>query len=376
MHLNRPSSPGLYGFETMMAEREINQAWSGSPVLQPAPAGVATKPPWKPFRDPARIWLNGEKLPSPRYYDEMRGTFTARQAIRWMEEHRDEPFALWVSFPDPHSPFDFPIDMAAQFPAASFAVPRVGPEDAGQIPLIFRNLSPEAKQGIQAAYYTSVAMLDRNVGEVLDTLRRLNLEDDTLVVYLADHGYCIGQHGRFEKHCGYEPALRVPLIIRFPGRARRGAVVEALTEHVDVTATIADLLGLGPLPGQQGTSLRPHLEGKTAPARPHITSQYLENEETFLSSPAWKFIHCSGQRKRGDGYETDRPTPGRYIRLYDRKRDPGEFTDVAAKYPEVVQRMQELVLERYRATHPDAAAEPKNLPAPEAIDFYVRPRDV
>ncbi|MCA2963905.1 MAG: sulfatase [Acidobacteriota bacterium] len=375
MHLNRPSSPGLYGFETMMAEREINQAWSGSPVLQPAPAGVATKPPWKPFRDPARIWLNGEKLPYPRYYDEMRGTFTARQATRWMEEHREEPFALWVSFPDPHSPFDFPIDMAAQFPAASFAVPRVGPEDAGQIPLIFRNLSPEDKQGIQAAYYTSVAMLDRNVGEVLDTLRRLNLEDDTLVVYLADHGYCIGQHGRFEKHCGYEPALRVPLIIRFPGRARRGATVEALTEHVDVTATLADMLGLGPLPGQHGTSLRPHLEGKKAPGRTHITSQYLENEEAFLSSPDWKFIHCSGKRKRGDGYETDRPTPGRYIRLYDRKRDPGEFTDVAAKYPEVVRQMQDLVLKRYRATHPDAAAEPTNLPAPEAIDFYVRPRD-
>jgi hypothetical protein len=135
------------------------------------------------------------------------------------------------------------------------------------------------------------------------------------------------------------------------------------------------MLGIGALPGQQGKSLRPYLEGKKSPGRTHITSQYLENEETFLSSPDWKFIHCSGRRKRTDGYETERPTPGRYIRLYDRKRDPGEFTDVAAKYPEVVARMQGLVLERYRATHPDAAGEPKNLPAPEAIDFYVRPRD-
>ena len=78
---------------------------------------------------------------------------------------------------------------------------------------------------------------------------------------------------------------------------------------------------------------------------------------------------------RTDGYETDKPTPGRYMKLYDRKRDPGEFADVAAKHPEVVKKMQKLVLERYRTTHPEANKEPKGLPAEEAIDFYVRPRD-
>jgi len=373
MHLNRASAPGLYGFDTMMTEADINKAWNGSPVQRKVEG--KTKPVWRPFRDPARIWLNAEKLPFPRYYEEMRGTFTARQAVGWLEKYKDDPFALWVSFPEPHSPYDFPVDMAAQFPAATFTAPKVGPEDAGQIPLIFRDLSVEEKQGIQAAYYTSVAMLDRNIGDVLDALRRLNLEQDTFVVYLADHGYCVGQHGRFEKHCGYEPALRVPLIIRYPGRVRKGAVVQVLTEHIDVTATITDMMGIGALPGQQGQSLRPFLEGKKAPGRTHVFSQYLENEEVFVSSGEWKFIQCSGQRKRTDGYETDKPTPGRYVRLYDRKRDPGEFTDVAAKHPEVVKKMQNLVLDRYRKTHPEANKEPKGLPAEEAIDFYVRPRD-
>ena len=115
--------------------------------------------------------------------------------------------------------------------------PRVGPEDAWQIPLIFRDLTGNDKRGIIAAHYTSVAFLDRNVGRVLETLRRLNLEDNTYVIYMADHGYDLGQHGRFEKHCGFDPALRIPLIMRFPGRIRSGVVAD-LTEHVDISATM------------------------------------------------------------------------------------------------------------------------------------------
>jgi choline-sulfatase len=308
----------------------------------------------------------------------MRGTFTARKAAEWLHAHKDdaEPFALWVSFPEPHSPYDFPIDLKDRYDPKTFEVPKVGPEDAWQVPKIFRELSASDKQGIAAAYYTSVASLDRNIGDVLATLEKLGQARNTFVVYMADHGYCLGQHGRFEKHCGYEPALRVPLIMRFPGRIQRGKAVAHFTEHIDVPATITDMMRLDRLPVQHGQSLRPYLEGRSAgQARSSIFSQYLENEEVFTAGDRWKFIFCSGRRARTDGYEIDNPTPGRYIRLYDRKSDPGEFTDVAGKHPEVVQAMQKSILERFRATHPDAASEPKGLPDPEAIEFYVRPRD-
>src|SRR5262249_53931009 len=161
-------------------------------------------------------------------------------------------------------------------------------------------------------YYTSVSFLDRNVGVVLDKLRHLGLEENTFVVYIADHGYSLGQHGRFEKHCCYNPALRVPLIMRFPGRIQRG-VVQDFTESIDVAPTILDLLGAEALPIMHGRSLRPYLEGRrpTAP-RDHIFSQYLENEEACVRTDRYKFILCSGKRKREDGYETDNPTPGQY----------------------------------------------------------------
>lgn len=374
MHFNRPAEAGLHGFDVMMTEDEITRKWLAE--VNPRPVSVPAKPAqWRPFRDPARIWLNADKLPFARYDEDARGTFIARKAIQYLEENRARPFALWTSFQEPHSPFDFPVEDRDLFPASRFSVPRVGREDAWQIPKVFRDLSDDDKRGIAAAYYTSVAFLDRNVGRVLDALRRLRLEEDTFVVYMADHGYDLGQHGRFEKHCGYEPALRVPLIMRYPGRLRSG-VVRDLTEHIDVPATIVDVMGLDPLPVTHGQSLRPYLEGR-APQHPrdHIFSEYLENEEAYVKTSEWKYILCSGKRARKDGYEIDNPTPGRYRRLYNLRNDPGEFTDVAQKHPEMVAEFERRMLDRFRATHPDRELEPQRLSREEAIEFYLRPRD-
>ncbi len=376
MHFNRPAEPGLHGFDVMMTEGETTKAWKAEVKPKPVPGEIRTKPAqWKPFQDPARIWLNGDKLPFACYDADMRGTFIGRNVIRYLEENRNKQFALWASFQEPHSPFDFPVEDRTLFDETRFQPPRVGPEDAWQIPLIFRDLSDADKRGIIAAYYTSVAFLDRNVGRVLDALRRLNLDDNTYVVYMADHGYDLGQHGRFEKHCGYDPALRVPLIMRFPGRIRQGVVAD-MTEHIDVSATICDMMGIEPMEAMHGQSLRPYLEGRPMEKRrDHIFSEYLENEEAYIRTPEWKYILCSGKRVRGDGYQTDRPTPGRYRRLYDLTNDPGEFTDVTAKHPELVERFEGLMMERFRATHPDRDQEPQRLSRTEAIEFYLRPRD-
>ena len=220
-----------------------------------------------------------------------------------------------------------------------------------------------------------MSFLDWNVGRVLNALRRRNLDENTYVVYMADHGYDLGHHGRFEKHCGYDPAMRVPLLMRWPGRIRKG-VAGDLTEHVDVTATITDMMQIDPLPVSHGQSLRPYLEtGRSSAPRDHIFSEYLENEEAYIRTPEWKHILCSGKRKRTDGYEVANPTPGRYRRLYHLTTDPDEMTDVAAKNANVVDRLESLMLERFRATHPERDAEPQRLSRAEAIEFYLRPRD-
>ncbi len=326
MHFIKPGVPGMHGLDIVHTEDVLTREWREQVKPRPIPASIPTKPlPWRPLKDPARIWLNADKLPYPCYDPDMRASFQLGEVDRFLEKYKDKPFALWVSFLEPHSPFDFPVEYAAKYSASQFRVLEVGPEDAWQIPLIFRDLSPADKQGIAAAYYTCVEFLDRNIGRVLRKLAQLNLDNNTFVVYMADHGYDLGQHGRFEKHCGYDPALRVPLLMRYPGRIRPG-VIHDMTEHIDVPATITDMMELERLPIQHGRSLRPYLERRPINPRDHIFSEYLENEEAYIRTDGWKFIYCTGKRARKDGYITDNPTPGRYRILFDLKSDPGRVS--------------------------------------------------
>jgi arylsulfatase A-like enzyme len=252
----------------------------------------------------------------------------------------------------------------------------VGLDDFHQIPLIFRDLTPEDKQGIIASYYTAVSFLDRNVGEVLQALKDANLENDTLVIYMADHGYSLGQHGRFEKHVCYEPALRVPLIFRWPGQIGSGKVVREFTESIDVPPTLVEMLGAEPFVVNHGRSLKNYLRtGHDPNPRQLIFSEYLENEEACIKTARWKLIHCSGKRLRRDGYLTDNPLPGRYAQLFDQQEDPDEFTNVASQHPDVVQQLSAEMLRVFRSTHPDANVEPSGLKSDPAIDWYLRPRD-
>ena len=375
MHFNQPGKPGLHGFDVAVTEDVLNRRWRAEHRAKPIPAGVPGRGQWQPFRTPAREWLNARAEPFARLDFDMKPSFQVRLVREYLEANRDNPFALWVSFHEPHSPFDFPVEDWKHFNPERFPVPPLGAEDGWQIPLIYRDLSDEEKRGIIAAYYTSARCLDRNLGKVLDLLREFNLDENTLVVYTSDHGYSLGQHGRFEKHCGYDPALRVPLMMRWPGRIREG-VVSDLTEHIDLGPTVLDMLSVEPLPVQHGQSLRPYLERGSHPnARDWVFSELLENEECYARSANWTYIYCSGKRVRTDGYKTENPTPGRYQKLYDLVEDPGEFTDVSERHPEVVQDFQQKLLQRYRDTHPEAATEPKQGSLEDQLDFYVRPRD-
>ncbi len=375
MHFQKQPFPGQHGFDIPVTEYAVDTRWKQMQDYRRPPANLPTKPVWRPLKDPARIWLNADNLPFPRYYDGMKGTWIANQACQYLEQKRDRPFALWVSFMEPHSPFDFPVEDLNQRSPSEFPVPRVGPEDDWQIPLIFRDLRDRDKQGINAAYYTSVHFMDRNIGVVLDKVRALGLDENTYVVYTADHGYCLGQHGRIEKHCGYEPALRVPLMMRYPGRFQP-RVIRDLTEHVDLPTTILDVLGAEALPINHGRSLRHYLETGSDPTpKDHIFSEYLENEEAYIRTHRYKFIYCSGKRARREGYVTLDPTPGRYTRLYDLETDPGEFHDISRDHPDLVKQFELEMLATFRRTHPEVRVEPRNLNNEEALDWYLRPPD-
>ncbi|HOJ62082.1 MAG TPA: sulfatase-like hydrolase/transferase [bacterium] len=373
MHFN---STRAHGFDVRL-DLGDHQGFLTQHPPRPVPAGIEVLPVWKPFQDPARIWLNGSYLPYGAFDKDYSGTWFARQGQQFLRGHTQTPFFLMVSFYEPHSPFRFPIEYRGRFDPASFAVPQPGPEDDWQIPEIFRNLTDEEKRHIIAAYYTSTEFMDHNVGRILDTLEETGLDDNTLVIYLGDNGYSLGQHGRFEKHTMYEESVRAPLIIRLPGQERFDQQEDALVEFIDLFPTIMEFCGGTPPPEVEGRSLLPLLEGKTERGHEPVFSEYYDNEEAMIRTREYKFIYSTGRRERQDGYKTGFPLSGRTRRLYDLRNDPQEMTNLAGgeKYRELIIHFQQEMLRRFEASHPLASQIPPDLTLEDALDYYLTWRE-
>ena len=151
---------------------------------------------------------------------------------------------------------------------------------------------------------------------------------------------------------------------------------EISAEHVDLSATILDVLGAKPFEIQHGQSLTPYLERRSHPtARSWIFSEYLENEEAYIRTRDYKFVYCTGKRARQEGYITDNPTPGRYTRLYDLRSDPDEFHDRSSKSPELVAKFTTQMAMKFRKTDPRAAQIPRSASDNELLDHCLRPPD-
>jgi arylsulfatase A-like enzyme len=370
MHFNGPLA---HGFQERLDIPQWNQWLHAHP-----PDGGDKRRPWRPFADPASVWLNAGSHDSGLPQASMDSTYFADQAIEYLNRRRDDPFFLVVSFYDPHSPFRYPRELAGKYRPDEFTAPPVSEEDQRHRPLLFKDLTDHDAQGIQAAYYTSVNYLDSQVGRVLDALEASGQASNTLVVYLGDNGYMLGEHGRFEKHCFYEPAVRVPLLMRWAGHLPAGRTVDVMVEFVDIFPTVLELLGIASPGDLHGNSLGPLMRGAPgAIGRDVVFSEYLENEEAMVRSERFKLIVGTGNRKRLDGYVTADPTPGPYMRLFDEAADPGETKDLSrepAMRPVLENLLDRLYL-RLATTRDGTKPVPPGLSKIEAIHWCLIPRD-
>lgn len=373
MHFN---SPRKHGFE-LRIDREDYLPWLArqNPGVPSESQRVQGK--WRPFIDPARIWLNSDCLPMGLADGHMDAAYFAQQAADYIAEKRERPFFLMVSFYEPHSPYYFPLEYRDRHDPARFTVPTIGPEDDAQIPMVFRDLSEREKQGIAAAYYTSVEYVDANVGRVLAALDRSGQRDDTIVVYLGDHGYMLGQHGRFEKHSSYEEAVRVPFVLSYPRRIAAGRVSHAFVELVDLAPTIYNLCGL-PVPAAvQGRSLSELLAGRTVKHREHVIVEYAPNDEVMIRDGDWKLVYERGAQRRTDGYDIAGALVPHQFRLYDLTADPEELHNVAsAANAAIMARLAERLVEHLSTTARQVELVPRTSDPLALLDYLVQSRDV
>ena len=207
--------------------------------------------------------------------DEQPDGRTAAAAIRSIEElsGAGKPWLVAAGFHRPHDPFHAPRKYFELYPRNALRLHHdaVGLSNAVAMALPagwladFAKFTDDDRLDFFRAYLAGVSFMDAQVGRLLDTLDRLKLWDNTLVIFLGDHGYHLGERGWWNKNTLFDRSCRAPLLIAAPG-VKGGQVCRSLVEFVDLYPTVADFCGLKTPHLLAGLSLRPVLAD---PARPH-----------------------------------------------------------------------------------------------------------
>ena len=270
----------------------------------------------------------------------------ANRAIQYLERYRDKQFFLAVGFVKPHSPptapkkfFDWydpdkiplPPDFAPR-PGAPPGFPDISISKRNADLFIGRDASPREAREMIRAYYASTSFMDAQVGRVIEALDRLGLRDNTIIVFWGDHGYHLGEKGKWSKaYSLFDIALRVPLIIAVPRGKQQ--VSERTVQLLDMYPTLADLCGLQPPPGNEGHTLAPLLHNPNASW----------NHPAFSVTLFQGKLGRSVRTERWHYVEWDEGRAGSM--LFANTRDPNELKNLATDpaYAKTVREMKDLL---------------------------------
>jgi len=345
-----PYLPLQHGFDEYLGLPYSNDMWPIDYDGKPLPADH-----WKAKTYPSLPLIDGnetvEIIDTLAEQDMLTTLFTER-AVSFIEKNADRPFFLYL----PHSMVHVPLGVSEKFRGSS-------------------------EQGL---YGDAMQEVDWSVGQVLDTLDRLNLADNTLVIYTSDNGPWMnyGNHAgsafplREGKGTMFEGGCRVPCVMRWPGRIAAGREIGSMAGTIDILPTIAAITGAEvPVLPVDGLNMLPLLTGEAeAPPRDEYWFYYGRQLQAVRKGK-WKlhlpheYRSYEGVRAGNDGY------PGPYEKgrigyaLFDMETDPGELRDLADLHPKVVEDLKQ-VAERARAELGDGerrgagAREPARLDRP------------
>jgi len=281
------------------------------------------------YRDGQRVDVN------PNEYSN--DLFT-RDAMSFIEQSDNRPFFIYLNYTVPHAELRVPDDSIApfrgRFPEKAFVnaaadAKETGPDEP--------SLGYRSQPTPHAAFAGMVSRMDRDVGRILDLLRTRGVDQRTLVLFTSDNGPHQegGADPEFFKSSGglhgikrdmYEGGIRVPMIASWPGTIAPGTSTTYAAAHWDLFPTFAELAGAKAPTGLDGKSIVPVLQGK--PMEPHDFLYWEFHERGFQQAVRmgkWKAVRLA----------KDKP-----LELYDLAADPTEFTDVAAKHPDVVAQIE------------------------------------
>lgn len=259
-------------------------------------------------------------------------TITAVQATETLEalgRLKDQKFILTCSFHCPHVPITPSEPYASMYKHDQMITPVSIHDNRNNSPykskpLEFSYSDPGKVKFMAANYYAFVTEIDDWVGRILDKLDELKLADNTLVIFVSDHGEMLGAHGMRGKFCFYEESVRVPFIIRFPGKIKPGQIIKTPVSILNIFPTILDYAGLKNIP-TDGYSLKPVMEG-AAPKYDFAVSEWTWTNPSvpslMIRTMDWKLM--TTHRSGGKDVEA----------LFDLKNDPYELNNLLGSNPE------------------------------------------
>ncbi len=296
-----------------------------------------------------RVWAN--EIPAELHYT----NWMTERAIAALRRFKTEgrPFFLWHSYPDPHPPYTAPRPWCDMYDPADVPPPNRREGELDDLPPHYRlqfeqrfltsgcmgltDIPEEHIRRMRAMTYGMVSQVDHHVGLILEELDRLGLAENTVVVFMSDHGRCLGDHWMDNMPpAHYNETLRMPSLWRYPGAFPTGIICDALVSHLDFAPTILELAGLpipeGPAPptpeserqrpSWPGQSLMPLLTGSTDSVQDSVIAELDEDYlgfqlRTLITRDHWLTVYGGG-RDIGELYDLkDDPQ-----QLYNRWDDP------------------------------------------------------
>ncbi|MHC4646769.1 MAG: arylsulfatase [Planctomycetota bacterium] len=246
------------------------------------------------------------------------------KAVSFIERHREDPFFLYLAYTLPHFS-DYPKDSPDHY-----MVPSDEPYTDKDWPQIAKN------------YAAMISRMDRDVGRIMELIKKLGIDENTIVFFTSDNGAYLGSAPPREffesndmlrggKRDLYEGGIRIPMIARWTGKAPAGRVSEQVWAFWDFMPTAAELAGLPAPKGIDGISMLPVLLGKAQKSHDYLYWDYGHVRKTYK------------QAVRMDDWKGVRIGAGSPVELYNLKDDPGESNNVASDNPEIVRKIEEIM---------------------------------
>ena len=272
------------------------------------------------YTDPM-LNVNGQRRTFPGYSTDV----LTDLALEWLGQKRDKPFLLYLSFKAPHFPFEpaprhkgrydkFPVPYPPTMANTEenyatqprwvrerrYGIHGVDHMETGR----FDNDPVPSFENLYRRFAEAVHTVDENVGRVVKAIEAAGLREHTLLVYMGDNGFALGEHGFYDKRDAFETSIRVPLLAWAPGTIKPGTVVTQMVQNIDIAPSLLEAAGVSApvnTPRMDGRSFWPLLQGRTVTWRSHILYEY-HWEWNFPATPTtfalrtdrWKYIYYHG----------------------------------------------------------------------------------